>query len=101
LGFELLEPDVYAFLARAALGFEPLLEVFPDKEKAASVPFQATAALLVAYRTDGKHWWEYMDVIERALEEAAPLSEAAFPAALLLSCRTRALKSRSPDLDLD
>jgi hypothetical protein len=39
-------------------------------------------------------WWEYLDVTERALEEAAPLSEAAFSAALLLSRRNRALKAR-------
>ena len=33
-------------------------------------------------------------MIERALEDAAPLFEAAFPAALLLSRRNRALKAR-------
>jgi hypothetical protein len=91
--FELPEADTYEFLARAALGFETLTDVFPDKEKAASVPLLTTASLLVAYRPEGKHWWEYLDVIESALEEADPLSEAAFPAALLLSRRTRALKA--------
>jgi hypothetical protein len=91
--YELPEEGAYEFLARAALGFEPLTDVFPDKEKAASVPLLTTASLLVAYRPEGKHWWEYLDVIEGALEEAAPLSEAAFPAALLLSRRSRALKA--------
>jgi hypothetical protein len=94
LGFDLAESDVYDFLSRAALGFEPLVEVFPDREKAASIPLLTTAALLVAYRTNGKHWWEYLDVIEGALEEAATLSETTFPAALLLSRRARTLKSR-------
>jgi hypothetical protein len=56
LGFDLAEADTYDYLARAALGFEPLLEALPDKEKAASVPLLATASLLVAYRTDGRHW---------------------------------------------
>lgn len=96
LGFDLTESDAYDFLARAALGFEPLTDVFPDKERAASVPLLATASLLVAYRADGKHWWEYLDVIEGGLEEAAPLSEAALPAVLLLSRRARTLKSREP-----
>jgi hypothetical protein len=45
-----------------------------------------------AYRTDEKHWQEYPDVIGGGLEEGVPLSEAAFPAALLFS--RRALKSR-------
>jgi hypothetical protein len=93
-GFKLAESDVYDYLSRAALGFEPLTDVFPDNEQAASVPLLATATLLVAYRPGSKHWWEYLDVIEGALEEAAPLSRAAFPAALLLSRRARILESR-------
>jgi hypothetical protein len=99
MDFDLAEADVCAYLSRATLGFEPLIEVFPEKEKAVTVPFLVAATLLVSYRTDGKHWWEYLDVIERALEEAAAVSEAAVPAVLLLSRRTHALKSRatSPD----
>jgi hypothetical protein len=95
LDFNLEEPDVYDYLSRLVLGFEPLSDVFPvNKGKGVMVPILTTAALLVSYRTDARHWWEYLDVIERALEEAAPLSEAAFPAALLLSRRNRALKAR-------
>jgi hypothetical protein len=93
--FELDESDVYDYLTRAALGFEPLLEVFPDKEKAATVPFFATATLLVAYRPDDQHWWEYLDEIEQALETAAPLPEKVVPALLLLSRRNRALKAKA------
>jgi hypothetical protein len=58
--FDLEEQDVYDLLARAALGFEPLFDVFPD----------------------------------RGMEEAAPLSEEAVPAVLLLSRRNRAITSR-------
>jgi len=97
LGFELPEADAYDFLARAALGFEPLAAVFSDGEKAGSVPILTTASLLVAYRPDGQHWWEYLDVIQGGLEEAAPLSQAAFPAALLLARRARTLvESQDP-----
>ncbi len=92
--YELSKPDAYDYLARAALGFEPLIEVFPDKEKAGTLPFLVTATLLVAYRTDGKHWWEYLDAIEIALETAAPLPEDVLPALLLLSYRNRALRER-------
>jgi hypothetical protein len=82
---------VYEYLAHCALGFEPLAHVFPDPEQAASVPVLATAALLVTYRGEGTDWFDYLDRIELALEEAAALSQAAFPAAMLLSRRSHAL----------
>lgn len=91
--FDLEEPDVYDLLARAALGFEPLFDVFPDKGKAATVPVLATASLLVAYRTGDRHWWEYLDVIERALEQAAPLPRETAPAVLLLTRYNHAAES--------
>jgi hypothetical protein len=92
--YVLMEADAYDYLSRGALGFETLLDVFPDRGKIATVPLLTSASLLVAYRPDGKHWWEYLDVIESALEEAAPLSDAAFPAALLFSRRNRAQQAR-------
>jgi hypothetical protein len=91
LGFDLTGADAHAYLARAALGFEPLTEVFPDRQKLASVPILATAALLVSYRRHGTDWWDYLNTIETALETAAPLSEDVEPALLLLSRRKRAL----------
>lgn len=94
-GYQLSESDAYGYLARVVLGFEPLLNVFPDQAKAAVIPFFATAALLVARRPEGKHWWEYLDMIEQALEAAAPLPETIVPAVLLLSRRSRALKGQA------
>jgi hypothetical protein len=91
LGFNLDEADVHTYLARAALGFEPLAEVFSDAEKLATVPIFATAALLVSYRPPGTDWWDYLNTIEAALETAALLSEDVEPALLLLSRRKRAL----------
>src|ERR1700733_705313 len=41
-GFAL--PDAPASLARAALGFEPLAEVFPDRQKLVSATIFTTAA---------------------------------------------------------
>lgn len=58
--------------------FESIFDVFPDKGKAVMIPILTTAALLVSYRTDGAHWWEYLAVIERALEEAAPCRRERF-----------------------
>jgi hypothetical protein len=70
--FDLTEQDAHDYLSRAVLRFEPILDVFPDPERAGTIPFFATAALLIAYRREGRHWWEYLDVIEKALEDAAP-----------------------------
>jgi len=72
LDFNLSEEDAYSFLARAALGFEPLAAVFPDREKLISVPIFTTAALLVSYRRHGSDWWNYLDAVEDALEKATP-----------------------------
>jgi hypothetical protein len=48
--------------------------------------------MLVAYRRNRPHWWEYLEVIEKAPEDVAPLTEEAVPALILLARRTRALK---------
>jgi hypothetical protein len=99
LGFDLTESDVHDYLARSALGFEPLIDVFHDKEKLGSVPIFATATLLVSYRGHGRDWWDYLDEIERALEIAAPLPENVVPALLLLTRRNRALKERNSEAE--
>jgi hypothetical protein len=95
LDFNLEESDAYAFLARAAIGFEPLFDVFPDKEgRAVMVPILTTAALLASYRGSPRHWWEYLDAIEQALEQAAPLPEETVPAVLLWSRCNYAIKTQ-------
>jgi hypothetical protein len=91
-GLGLTEAAVYDYLAHCVLGFEPLARVFPDTDQAASIPVLATAALLAGYRRRGGGWADYLDQIEAGLEEAAMLSQNAFPAALLLSRRSQALK---------
>jgi hypothetical protein len=85
--FDLRESDIYDYLARAALGFEPLIQVFPDPQTAASVPIFATATLLVSYRTHGKDWWDYLETIEEAVEAAAVTDLSVLPALILRSRR--------------
>jgi hypothetical protein len=97
MDFDLEESDVDDYLSHMALGFEPLLKVFPEKEKAASVPVLVTATLLVTYRQHGTHWYDYLNEIEEALEIAAPLPENVVPALLLLTRRNRALKERNSE----
>jgi hypothetical protein len=94
MDFDLGESDVYDYLARAALGFEPLIEVFPEREKVGSIPIMVTATLLVSYRGEDRGWWDYLEEIEEALEIAAPLPEKVVPALLLLTRRNRALKAK-------
>jgi hypothetical protein len=84
--FDLREANVYDYLARAALGFEPLIRVIPEVESAA-VPILVTATLLVSYRHKSQDWWDYLEMIERALEAAAATDLSVLPALLLRSRR--------------
>ena len=90
--FGLEENDVYEYLAYVSLGIHPIGEMFPDEKKAATIPFFVTATLLDAYRPEGKQWWEYLDVIERALDDAAPLEQETIPAVVLLARRARSIR---------
>jgi len=87
MDFDLQESDVYDYLARAALGFEPLIQVFPDQRSAASVPVFATATLLVSYRPGDQDWWDYLVTIEEAVEAAAVADLSVLPALILRSRR--------------
>jgi hypothetical protein len=92
-GFDLSQDDVYAFLSRVALGSERLPEVIPSAQVGILLPLQVTATLLLAYLPRGKHWWEYLDVIESALDAAEQADLSLLPALQLRSKRTRAAGS--------
>jgi hypothetical protein len=91
--FPLEEKDVYEYLAYVSLGIHPILEMFPDEKKAATLPFFVTAILLDSYRPEGKGWWEYLDVIEKALNDAAPLAPETIPAVILLARKAQILRT--------
>jgi hypothetical protein len=93
---DLSEADSYAYLARCALGFEVLADVFRDQTKVATIPLLATAALLITYNPPGRTWDEYLTIIERSLDLVAPLPEATVPALFLQARRRRALKDADP-----
>ena len=69
-GFDLRQDTVTAFLSRVALGGDRMADVFPSAEDAVMLPLQVTGTLLLAFLPRGKHWWEYLDVIENALDTA-------------------------------
>lgn len=77
--------EVYGFVARTALRFEPLDQVFPDAADAALAPILITASLLLTFCPKDKDLWTYLDEIEAATEAAAKMEPYYFPAVILRS----------------
>lgn len=77
--------QVYDFLLRTALRFEPLEQVFPDPMDAALAPILITASLLLTFCPKGKGLWAYLDEIETATEAAAEMKPYMYPAVILRS----------------
>jgi len=88
-GFELSQDDVCAFLSRVALNGEPMPEVIPSAEVGILLPLQVASTLLLAFLPQGKHWWEYLDVIENALDAAEQADLSLLPALMLRSHRAK------------
>jgi hypothetical protein len=77
------EAEIYAFLERNALRFEPLNDVFATPDDATLTPFLITASLLVTYGPRDKGVWEYLDDAEEALEASANAKPGLLPAMIL------------------
>jgi hypothetical protein len=69
-----------------------MVDVFPSAKDAVMLPLQVTGTLLLAFLPRGKHWWEYLDVIENALDAAEQADLSLLPALILRSQRNRAAK---------
>jgi hypothetical protein len=89
-GFDLSQDAVTAFLSRVALGADRMADVFPSANNAVMLPLQVTGTLLLAFLPRGKHWWEYLDVIENALDTAEQADLSLLPALMLRSHRVQA-----------
>ncbi len=92
LGFS--EQEVYDFVARVSLRFEPVNEVFPEPERMTVLPFYITAHLLISFHPAEEKWWDFLDRIEAMFEmsEAADLDLT--PAMMLRARRTRLEEKR-------
>lgn len=91
--YELREQDVYDYLSRGALGFQPIHEVFPDPEQDYRLPVLITARMLVAFRLgDGHDLWGYLDTVWNAVEAAEGADLSVLPALTLRSRRIMAAK---------
>ena len=74
------QADVYSYLSGAALGFQPLPEVFNDDTAAATLPVLVTGSLLFTFRPEGQNWWDYLDQIWSAYETAETVNISVLPA---------------------
>jgi hypothetical protein len=93
--FDLDESAVFDFLSRVVFGADKLDQVFPDLAVSTTVPVLATARILVSFRPQylrDKEWWDYLDVIEGASEQASALDQAVLPA---LTFRVRSAQTRN------
>jgi hypothetical protein len=88
-GFELSRDDVFTFLTRVALGGERMAAVFPP-EVGVMLPLQVASTLLLAFLPTDKKWWEYLDVIENALNAAEQVDLSLLPALMLRAQHGRA-----------
>jgi hypothetical protein len=94
--FDLDESAVFDFLSRVVFGADKLDQVFPDLADSTTLPVLATARILVSFRPQylrDKEWWDYLDVIEGASEQATALDPAVLPA---LMFRVRGAEIRKP-----
>jgi hypothetical protein len=89
--YELREQDVYDYLSRGALGFQPIQEVFPDPGQDYTLPVLITAQMLIAFRLgDGHDLGRYLDTVWNAVEAAEQADLALLPALMLRSQRVKA-----------
>jgi hypothetical protein len=94
--YELREQDVYDYLSRGALGFQPIQEVFPDPGQDYTLPVLITARLLVAFRLgDGHNLWGYLDTVWNAIEAAEQADLSLLPALMLRSRRIMAAEKQA------
>lgn len=80
---DLKVPQVRDYLARTALRFEPLDQVFPEPTDAVLAPILITGSLLLTFCPKDKDQWAWLDEIEAATEAAAVMKPYMYPAVIL------------------
>jgi hypothetical protein len=87
---QLDQADVYDYLSRAVLDFQPLPDALGDDVAAATLPVLITGSMLFTFRPKGGKWWDYLDQIWAAYAAAERLDVSVLPA---LQVRARMLKA--------
>ncbi|MBV9448917.1 MAG: hypothetical protein JO345_23770 [Streptosporangiaceae bacterium] len=75
---------IYAYLSRAVLEARAPEDVISDGASAARLAIIVAQRATVVYRPDkDKGWWDYLDLIETAIEVASALDASVLPAAVM------------------
>lgn len=89
--FDLSATDVSEFLSRVVFGTEKVDQVLPDLAVSTTLPILATARILASFRPHkerDQHWWDYLEVIEKAFEAAPTFDMSILPALMLRAHQT-------------
>lgn len=86
--------EIHAYLSRVVLGPDSVEDVIPDDSKAALLAITVAQRAAVVYRPKDKHWWEYLDQIESALEVASALDTSVLPAAVMRTYLPKPVEAR-------
>lgn len=79
-----LEADeIYAYLSRTVFGMEPVGDVIPDETNATRLMVIVAQRAIAVYCPKEMSNWEYLDVIEAAIDTASELDPAVIPAAVM------------------
>jgi hypothetical protein len=84
--YDLDQDDVCNYLAKGAIGFQPLGAAFGVIDEATSLPVLITGSMLLRFCPRGIEWFDYLDRIWNAYEAVDNLDRLALPA---LQVRTR------------
>jgi hypothetical protein len=75
--------ELNTYLSRSVLGGLAPEEVIADAVMATCMPVIVAQRAAVVYRPTDKHWWEYLDQIESAIEVTWALDATVLPAAVM------------------
>jgi hypothetical protein len=87
-GLGITEQEIYEYLSLVALGTERLDDIF-SVDGVSPIPLFATANLLLTFRPKEKHWWEYLDQMWDAADNAERTSLSVLPALMLRARKER------------
>lgn len=92
--YDLDAEQVFDYLKKAALGFQPANQVFPSMEQASVWPIVMTASLLLSYTPKGIAAGEYLDGIEEGIQLAESIPPTALPSMIVHAHRLGPRKAK-------
>lgn len=75
--------EIYAYLSRTVFGMESIGDVIPDGGKATNLMVIVAQRAAVVYSPKEMSTWDYLDVVEEAIDIASELNPAVIPAAVM------------------